>query len=240
MVIPIAFGIDARFLNDGSGMERQSLELNGNQLSMKLMDSSYIMCEDEERHNVMVDVGCRYMSPCWPNPLYSAYYRKILSTYSVGPVLIWIGKRIVGFLPMSVLDCSVPELPLCIHYSGGISYGAERHIDLAMIEKALPQPFSQLERKEIRIGCMNVHPTLKGRNLGELMIHYMVNWARENGWDRVIARATLDGEPLSFYPTHSFWLRAGFKQIGPVRRFGPSNDAIDQSNAVDFVFDLRG
>jgi GNAT superfamily N-acetyltransferase len=213
------YGIDARlFLNDGSVMERQSLELNGNQLSMKLMDTSYIMCDDEKRQNVIVDVGCRYTSPRWPNPLYSAYYRKILSTYGVGPVLSWIGKRIVGFLPMSVPDCGVPELPLCIHYTGGISYGAERHIDLAM----------------------SVHPTLRGRNLGELMIHYMVNWASENGWDRVIARAMLDGEPLSFYPTCSFWLRAGFKQIGPVCRFGPSIDAIDQSNAVDLVFDLRG
>jgi len=220
-------------------MEAQSLEINGYELLMKLMDSSYIMCEDETSQGVTVDVGCRHLSPCWPNPLFSLYYRKLYEAYAVGPVIVWHHKRIVGFLPMSVNGCGLPQMPLCVHYTGGIAYGAEYHIDLPMIQGAIPYPFDKLTHKEIGIGCMSVHHAMRGQNLARLMIQYIINWGRQNGWDRVVARAMMDGEPYSFYPTSSFWIGAGFKPIGPVHRFGPSGDAIDQSRAIDLAFDLN-
>lgn len=220
-------------------MEPQKIEINGYQLLMKLMDTSYIMCEDEISQNVKVDVGCRYLSPCWPNPLFSTYYRKLLTAYNVGPVIVWHHKRIVGFLPMSVAGCGIPQLPLCVHYTEGITYAAERHVDLTMIQSAEPKPFDQLALKEIKIGCMSVHHTLRGHNLAASMIQYMINWAKQNGWDRVTARVMLDGESMSYYPTRSFWVRIGFKPIGPVRRFGLTNDPYDRAKAIDLAFDLR-
>lgn len=219
-------------------MESQTIDINGCAIDIRLMDASYIMCEDERRKNVSVAVGCRQLSPCWPNPLYSVYYRKLLSAYGIGPVLAWENKTIVGFLPIGVPACGLPQVPLCIHYSGGLAYGAERHMDLAMVESASLLPFPKLKRKEIRIGCMSVHQRFRGRNLSVLMIHYMVNWARQNGWTKVTARAMMDGEPLSFYPTLSFWLGIGFEPVGQVRRFGPSRDPIDLSNAMDLELDL--
>jgi hypothetical protein len=48
------------------------------------MDESYTMGDDEEGIGVVVDVECRSMSPRWPNPLYSVYYKKILKAYGLG------------------------------------------------------------------------------------------------------------------------------------------------------------
>ena len=108
-----------------------------------------------------------------------------------------------------------------------------------MVKKTEALPFEQLVQKEIRIGCMSVHPELRGKSLAVSMIRYMIDWARNRGWERVRARAMLDGEPEAFYPTCSFWVRLGFEPAGPVRTFGPSRDAIDRSKAIDLVLDLR-
>ena len=220
-------------------MKPKDIDIGGNPISMKLMDESYVMCEDEWKTGITVDVECRHISPRLPNPLYSVYYRRLLKAYGVGPVLVWQDKRIVGFLPVTIPNCGIPQPPLCVHYTGGLCYGAEQHVDLAMVENAVEVPFEQLSKKEIRIGCMSVHRSMRGRNLAASMILYVVDWAREYGWDRVSARVMMDGEPVSFYPTRSFWTRLGFKQIGPVRRFGPSGDFIDQARGVDMELDLR-
>ncbi len=202
------------------------------------MDEAYIMCDDEKTKSVTVDVHCRRLSPCWPNPLYSIYYRKLLGAYGLGPIFLWERERIVGFLPLSVLNCAVPELPLCVHYTGGDDYGSERHIDLAMVESAEPLPFAQLQMKEIRIGCMTLHPAMRGRGFAVSMVAYLIDRARDRGWERVRARAMLDGEPHAFYPTLSWWKALGFTPIGEVRSFGPSNNPIDRSRAVDLIVDL--
>jgi GNAT superfamily N-acetyltransferase len=210
----------------------------GRVASPRLMDETYVMCEDERIKGVIVDVHCRQLSPCWPNPLYSSYYRKLLDAYGIGPVFVWEDKRVVGFLPISVIDCGIPELPHCVHYAGGLAYGAKRHIDLSMVEKAHALPFDQLSRKEIRIGCMTLHPAHRGRNLGTSMIEYLCDWARDRRWEKVRARAMLDGEREAFYPTSSWWKALGFKSAGEVRRFGPSGNPIDRSQAIDLVFEL--
>jgi GNAT superfamily N-acetyltransferase len=184
-------------------------------------------------------VECRSMSLRWPNPLYSVYYRKILKTYGIGPVLAWQGRRIVGFLPVIVPGCGIPELPLCVHYTGGSGYGAEKHINLAIIENAMETPFEQLSNREIRVGCMSIHRNIRGRGLAASMIQYMADWARGNDWDRMRARVMMDGEPQAFYPTSSWWMGLGFKTIGTVRSFGPTKSAIDRSKAVDLMLDLR-
>ena len=220
-------------------MGPKDVKISGNVISIRLMDESYVMCEDERKEGVVVDVECRFMSPRWPNPLYSAYYRKILKAYGVGPVLAWQGRRIVGFLPVIVPGCSIPELPLCVHYTGGSGYGAEKHIDLAMIENTVEIPFDELNCKEIKIGCMSVHRNMRGRNLAASMIQYMADWARGNDWNQMRARVMLDGEPQAFYPTSSWWMGLGFKTIGTGRSFGPTKSAIDRSKAVDLMLDLR-
>jgi GNAT superfamily N-acetyltransferase len=206
--------------------------------SIRLMDETYVMGEDERAKGVIVDVHCRQLSPCWPNPLYSTYYRALLEAYGIGPVFVWEQKRVVGFLPISIVNCGIPELPHCVHYTGGLAYGAERHIDLSMVAQGDPVPFQQLQPKEIRIGCMTVHPELRGRRLGVSMIEYLMDWAKGRGWGRVRARAMLDSEREAFYPTLSWWRGLGFESVGEVRPFGPSGDPIDRARAIDLVFEL--
>jgi GNAT superfamily N-acetyltransferase len=220
-------------------MESKDITVGNSRISIKLMDESYIMCEDEKRTGITVDVECRHISPRWPNPIYSLFYRRLLKAYGIGPILVWQGRRIVGFLPVTVPSCGIPEPPLCVHYTGGLSYGAEKNTDLTMIENATEVPFEKLSSKEIRIGCMSVHRNMRGRNLAAQMIQYLVDWAREHGWDRIRARVMLDGEPQAFYPTSSWWISLGFKPDGKIRTFGPSKDPIDLSKAIDLALDLR-
>jgi GNAT superfamily N-acetyltransferase len=108
-----------------------------------------------------------------------------------------------------------------------------------MIEKAMEIPFGQLNIKEIRVGCMTVHRSMRGKNLAAQMISFLADRAREYGWDRIKARVMLDGEPQAFYPTSSWWMGLGFKSDGQIRAFGPSKDPIDLSKAIDLVLDLR-
>jgi hypothetical protein len=117
-------------------MEPQKIEINGYQLLIKLMDASYIMCEDEVSQNIKVDVECRPISPCWPKPI----FRPTIENFWQPPM------------------------------SARSWYG-------------------------------------------------IIDWARQNNRDRVIARVMLDGEPMSYYPTESFWIRTGFNPKGPVRSF---------------------
>jgi|GEM_PF-3608653 len=212
--------------------------IDGHEISIKLMDSSYIMGENERSRAVTVDIDCRHMSPSWPNPLYSTYYRKLLEAYDIGPVLLWEGRRVVGFLPLTIIDCGIPQLPLCIHYTGGLDYCAEEHIDLRMIEEADPIPFDRLSPKEIRIGCMCVHPSLRGNSLSATMIRFVIDEAGKRGWGTIRARPMIDNEPYSFYPTVSFWKRLGFDTVGSVRTFGPGRNAWDRSKAIDIALRL--
>jgi GNAT superfamily N-acetyltransferase len=213
--------------------------MSNDSMSIRLMDDTYIMCEDERAAGVTLSIHCRSLSPRWPNPLYSGYYRKLLEAYGIGPVLLWEGKNIVDFLPVSVVNSGIPELPLCVHYTGGLAYGTERHVDLSMIIEANPLPFERLETKEIRIGCMTLHPRLQGRGLAVSMVGCLVDWVRKRGWHSIRARAMADGEPHAFYPTFSWWQRLGFKPVRPVRPFGPSSDPIDRADAVDLLLDLK-
>ncbi len=203
------------------------------------MDETYVMCSDEHPARVLLDVHCRQLSPCWPNPLYETYYRKLLEAYGLGPILVWEGKRVVGFLPVSAIGCGIPELPLCVHYTGGLGYGAERRVDLNMVTGSTPLAFDLLEKKEIRIGCMTLHRQWQGKGIAVSMIDCIAGWARNHGWQRIRARAMVDGEPEAFYPTSSWWQRLGFEPAGPVRSFGPSAAPIDRSNAIDLVLNLK-
>lgn len=196
------------------------------------------MCEDEGTKGVVVDIHCRSLSPRWPNPLYSAYYRKLLDAYGMGPVFVWEQRRIVGFLPVGVIGCGIPELPLCVHYTGGLAYGAERSIDFSGVEKAQAVPFRELHPREIRIGCMTVHQGHRGGSLGVAMVECLVGRARDREWERVRARAMLDGEREAFYPTVSWWKKRGFEVVGDVRPFGPLDDPIDRSRAVELALEL--
>lgn len=220
-------------------MEPKDVNFSGNVISIKLMDESYIMCEDEKKHGIIVDIECRSISPQWPNPIYAIYYRKLLKAYGVGPVFVRQGCRIIGFLPIAVPSCGLPVLPLCVHYTGGLRYGAEKHVTLDMLQNSTPLPFEQMDIKEIRIGCMSVHWSVRGKNLAVLMVRYMVDWARKHDWNRMTARVMLDGELEAFYPTFSWWKRLGFIPIGNIRSFGPSDSPIDRSRAVDLVYDFN-
>jgi GNAT superfamily N-acetyltransferase len=120
-----------------------------------------------------------------------------------------------------------------------MAYGAERDVDLSTVEATEALTFEQLCSKEIRIGCMTLHSSVRGRGLAVSMIEYLLRWAREHGWKKVRARAMLDGEPQAFYPTLSWWRGLGFKAAGTVRSFGPSRDPIEQANATDLILDLK-
>ena len=164
-------------------MKEKEIEAGSTNLAVRMMDESYIIGEDERKAGIEFGVYCRQYCPVWPNLLYATYYRKIIGAYEIGPVIIWEHKRIVGFLPVSVVGCGIPELPHCIQYTGGLAFGAEKHIDLKMINEAKAIPFNKLSPKEIRIGCMTVNPAYKGKNLGAAMVELIIDTAREKGLD---------------------------------------------------------
>jgi hypothetical protein len=81
-------------------VEPRILDISGKELSTRLMDESYVMCEDEKQKAVTLGIHCRRLSPCWPNPLYSTYYRKLLDAYR-------IGRPTIDFSPPFLLCRSV-------------------------------------------------------------------------------------------------------------------------------------
>jgi hypothetical protein len=78
---------------DATRPEPRRIDIDGRSISIRLMDTSYVMCEDERQKGVELGIHCRQLSPHWPNPLYATYYRKLLDAYAVGPVFVWDARR---------------------------------------------------------------------------------------------------------------------------------------------------
>lgn len=96
-------------------MEPRLVYIGSRKMSIRLMDWSYLTGEDEAKYGIALDIECRRLCPSWPNPLYSAYCRKLLEAYGIGAVLVWEANRVVGFLPMTAVGCGIPELLHCVH-----------------------------------------------------------------------------------------------------------------------------
>ncbi|MFP4383751.1 MAG: N-acetyltransferase family protein [Spirochaetia bacterium] len=73
--------------------------------------------------------------------------------------------------------------------------------------------------------CASVahRPTLYRKGIGSAMLQYLVDWARESGWERIEGWAFEDSSTDDAYrwiPSLEFWEKAGAKR-GDVPIFSP-------------------
>jgi GNAT superfamily N-acetyltransferase len=199
---------------------------------IKLMGHDYIMA-DNEPPGVMVEVNCRE-GGTWPNPLYVTYFNKLIEAYGTGAIFAWQKKTLVGFLPIWPVDCGLPRLPQCIHYSPS---HPEARPNLNMIKQSTPISFGDLKSKILKVQCVAVKLALQRKGIGSAMVRYLVDWAKAQGWEKIQGWAFENGG-FNWLPDIAFWEKCGFKR-GISRVFDGSDPEGSEGNRPGFEFAIN-
>ena len=195
--------------------------IDGAETTIRPMGEDYLMA-DAEPDGITVDLTCRASAKAWPNPIYSVYYRKLTDAYGAAAILAWQDTAVVGFLPFKPHGFA-SALPHCIHYVPGEA-GVPDESELTAIQRATPVAFGDLDPKVLVVQCASVKPELRGKGLGTAMASYLVDWARERGWERIQGSAFIDGD-WGWLPNVEFWEGVGFTRGADAEstlEFGPS------------------
>jgi len=194
---------------------------------LRPMDRDYIMAADEEDAGVSVEVQCRWREEPWPNLLYVTYFQKLIEAYGSCAIMAWNGRTVVGYLPFRPVGTGMPEIPFCMHYYDDG--------DLAAVEAATPVPFHALETRVLRVRCLSVKPSLRRGELDLAAAQYLVEWARDHGWERIEGWA-LSEPACAWLPDIRLWEEAGFRR-GRRRHINEDN-ACTQRPGFEFHMDL--
>jgi GNAT superfamily N-acetyltransferase len=190
-------------------------------ITIRQMGADYLMA-DSEPEGVSVQLTCRQFAEVWPNPIYATYYGKLTEAYGAAAILAWQGNAVVGFLPFTPQGSRL-ALPHCIHYVPG-SDGELTDPDADPVERTPLDVFEGLDPKVLVVQCVSVQPELRREGLGTEMVRYLVDWAREQGWERIEGSAFIRGD-WKWLPDVEFWENAGFTrgaQEDSTLEFGPS------------------
>ena len=182
-------------------MESEAITIDGIPVTIRPMDTGYLMA-DREPDGVEVAVGCRaYAKPeQWPNPMYVTYYGKLTKAYGACAILAWQAQSVVGFLPFVPIECGI-DLPHCLHY-----VDAE---DMAAVETFSPVPKEQMRQRILKTHCLSVKPTMRRKGLASRLVRYLVEWAKANEWQRIQGWA-FEKSDFAWLPDIIFWEKCGF------------------------------
>ena len=160
-----------------------------------------------------------------------------MKAYGASAITAWQDKTLVGFLPFMPVNCGMPEMIFCVVGGEG---GEQPSLD--RINSSEPIPFEQLTPKVLKVQCASVawNRNMYRKGIGSAMAQYLVDWARENGWERIQGWAFESPEIDDSYrwlPSVQFWEKAGF-QRGNARVFDPSDPGTNKPG-FDFAIDLK-
>jgi GNAT superfamily N-acetyltransferase len=200
-------------------MRPKSLRIDEAEITIRPMGLDYIMA-DTESEGIAVELACRDCASVWPNPIYVEYYTQLTRAYGAAAILAWQSKAVVGAVPFRPLESAPRYLPHCFNYVPE----EPGDPDLTDVHGSPPIPFEDLESKTLVVQCAIVKPGLRGHGLGTAMATYLVDWAREHGWERIQGSAFIDGN-WQWLPNVKFWEKAGFSRgtdEDSTLEFGPS------------------
>lgn len=212
-------------------MDLRVIEMEGAAVTVRPMTSDYIIGDDPDKYGIRAEIGCAFNSR-WPNPVYAAYARKITDTYGIAGIMAWQDTSLVGYLPVIPMNCGMPPVPHCA--SVPIDDRADAIASAELI------PFKELEQKILKVQCLSVAKRLHRKGVGSAMAQSLIDWSRDQGWERIQGWAFADADIDDSYrwlPSIDFWEKAGFTR-GESCVFDPGDPA---TNKPGFTFsaDLR-
>jgi GNAT superfamily N-acetyltransferase len=214
-------------------MESKTIQVDGIPTVIRPMGEDYVAGDDPDVAGVTYAVKCwpgKHVKGQWPNPEIAAYFRKVMDAYGTSAIMAWQERTLVGVLPFMPVNCGLPKMSFCICAPDGEQTPLER------IARAQAIPFAELSPRVIYTECLSVNWGLYRRGIGSAMAQYLVEWASEQGWDRIegVTFATPDGDDAyRWIPSIQFWEKAGF-QCGDAHSFGD-----DMPPGVRFFADLK-
>ena len=66
-------------------------------------------------------------------------------------------------------------------------FGEPDEVSREMVEKSAPTPFDELNPRVLKTQCLSVKQSLRRKGLGTAMVKYLIQWARNQGWQRIEA-----------------------------------------------------
>lgn len=200
-------------------MEPTTIEIDGVSTVIRPMGEDYVAGDDPDERGVTYAVKCwpgKHVKGQWPNPEIAAYFRKVMEAYGTSAIMAWQGKTLVGVLPFMPMNCGLPKMSFCL------CAPADEQTPLERIAQAQAISFAELTPKVIYIECLSVNWNLYRKGIGSGMARYLVDWAREQGWDRIegVTFASPAGDDAyRWIPSIQFWEQAGF-ECGEAYCFG--------------------
>ncbi|MFP4053227.1 MAG: N-acetyltransferase family protein [Phycisphaerae bacterium] len=191
-------------------MEPRTIQIDGIPTVIRAMGEDYVVGEDPS------EAGVEYAIKCWypgkadrPTAAMAAYFRKIMKAYGTSAITAWQDKALVGFLPFMPLNCGMPEMVFCLYTSD--------QTPLERVKAATPIPFDQLSPKVLKVQCASIahNRNMYRKGLGSTMANYLIDWARESGWERIEGWTFSDSQFFDAYkwlPSIHFWEKAGFAE----------------------------
>ncbi len=218
-------------------MNPQAILVDGVPTEIRPMGEDYVVGEDPAEAGIEYAIKCwpgKNEPGVWPNPPIAAYFRKIMKAYGASAITAWQGKSLVGFLPFMPVNCGMPEMLFCVVAP------VDAQPSVESIQAAEAIPFEQLSPKVLKVQCASVawNKDMYRKGIGTVMARYLVEWARENGWERIqgwtFGNPDID-DAYRWLPSIEFWEKADF-QRGKARVFDPDSP---HTNKPGFDFSIE-
>lgn len=218
-------------------MKPKIIHVDGILTEIRTMGFDYVIGDDPVKAGVEYAIKCwpgKNIPEEWPNEPIATYFKKIIDAYGTSAITAWQEKTLVGFLPFMPLNCGMPEMTFCVVAP------YKKQTPLVEIVDAEPIPFEELHPKVLKVQCASVawNKNMYRKGIGTAMAKYLIEWARENGWERIEGWAFADPSVDDAYvwiPSVQFWEKAGFKKTG-VPSF---EDGDPNANKPTFTFAIE-
>jgi GNAT superfamily N-acetyltransferase len=173
------------------------------------MGYDYIIGEDPDKAGIKYEIRCWHGKPVagsWPNPPVVSYYKKLIDNYGTGAIMAWQDKSLIGFLPFYPQNCGLSKVN-CVC--------APIDTTIEKINSTNLVPLDNLCLKTLEVQCLSVTRRLHRKGLGTAMSIYLIEWAKEQGWDKIQGWAFSDSHFIDAYkwlPSIHFWEKSGFQK----------------------------
>lgn len=200
---------------------------------IRLMDTEYTVGEDPEKAGIEYKIKCwpgKSVEGSWPNPPVVTYHRKLTEIYGASAITAWNNNSLIGFLPFYPLNCGLEKVN-CVC--------APIEMTIEKINNTNLVPLDKFNKKILEVQCLSVNHKYNRKGIGTAMSKYLIEWAKDKGWDKIQGWAFSESNFLDAYkwlPSVHFWQKSGFK-IEKSRKMDMGD--LGNVSVSDFSIDLK-
>lgn len=165
-------------------MRQERISIEAKEVVIRPMDEGHVIdgCAHHRRKGLS-------------HPAFRRFHKELMKRYGNSAILAWSGDEIVGFANFYPAALQ-PPVALC------------PDVDSEPEGKFGETQWPDSPGDTLSISCVNISRAFQRKGIGTKLVRHVIDWARENGYRRILAGAN---DTQWWIPCRPFWEELGFR-----------------------------